>query len=165
MEPWFVDTSIGGTGAFLPIPIGANGLEYRHGKLYVANTDRGQILTVAINPDGSPGDVEVIATAADVPFFAGGPDGLALDVHGNVYVAVIGASIVARINTDGSFDVLATAADGIDWASSIAFGTARNDRGSLYAVNFAIGGMFGMPGQWGPGVVKITTDAKGMSLP
>ena len=52
---------------------------------------------------------------------------------------MIAQSAIRTVNPGGSIATVATAADGLDWASSIAFGTSHGEHGSLYAVNFAIG--------------------------
>jgi hypothetical protein len=48
-----------------------------------------------------------------------------------------------------------SANDGIDFASSLAFGTVKRQRKTLYAVNFAIGPLFGFPPGAGPALLAI----------
>ena len=116
-------------------PLGANGIAYRHGELVVGNTELARLVRIPIEPDGSAGSPSVLAESPLL--FAA--DGLAFDVHGNVWVAVIAQSAIRTVSPGGSIATVATAADGLDWASSIAFGTSHGEHGSLYAVNFAIG--------------------------
>jgi hypothetical protein len=93
-----------------PVPVGANGIAFYHGVLFVVNTDKGTIVRIHIRPDDNPGKPEVWATLQEVPesLLAGFPfpaagDGHALDVHGNVYVTgVTRAAIVRKVSSDGS---------------------------------------------------------------
>jgi sugar lactone lactonase YvrE len=134
-ELWIQDPLLEGTGAFgLGIPIGANGITFRTpNEIVVGNTEQGTLVSVPILPDGSAGEPVVIAE--DPAIF--GVDGLAVDVHGTVYAAVIAQSTIVRVEGD-SIETLASAADGINQASSIAFGQGIRDRKSLFGVNFGI---------------------------
>ena len=172
VEKWAEDPLLGGTGFFgFPGPIGANGIAYRHGVLYVANSEQATILTIPVRKDGSAGDVSVMAQlpplAADpavAPFtLPAVPDGIALDVHGNIYVAVIVQSAILRVNTDGSFDILAHDLDreDLDLPSSVAFGTGNGMKQTLFAVNLAIG----PPGGAGPALLSIDVGEPGLPLP
>jgi sugar lactone lactonase YvrE len=86
-----------------------------------------------------------------------GADGIAFDVHGNVWVAVISQSTIVRVSPGGDIATIATAADGLDWASSIAFGKEHD----LWAVNFAIG----PPGGPGPALLRLAVGVKGQPVP
>jgi sugar lactone lactonase YvrE len=134
-EVWIQDPLLEGTGAFgLGIPIGANGITFRTPKeIVVGNTERGTLVSVPILPNGSAGEPEVIVE--DAAIF--GVDGLAVDVHGTVYAAVIAQSTIVRVEGN-SIETLADADDGINQASSIAFGQGIRDRKSLFGVNFGI---------------------------
>ena len=103
----------------------------------------------------------VIASGPQLAF----SDGLALDVHGNVYVAVISQSTVVRVSPGGGISLVADASDGLDWASSLAFGTGKGQRKTLYAVNFAIGVQFGNPPGAGPALLAIDAGVPGQPLP
>jgi hypothetical protein len=78
-------------------------------------------------------------------------------VHGNVWAAVIAQSTIVSVSPSGAVTTVATAADGLDWASSIAFG--KND--DLWAVNFAIG----PPGGPGPALLRLAVGVKGQPVP
>ena len=79
-----------------------------------------------------------------------------------MWVPVIVQSTIVRISADGStLDTVFTADDGLDFASSDAFGTGRGERTTLYAVNFAIG----PPGGSGPGVLAFDVGVPGDPLP
>ncbi len=158
-EPWIVDPLLEGTGAIgFPFPLGANGIAVRHHTVYVGVTEQGSIVSIPIRPDGSAGD-------ADVWFQdpAAVVDGLAIDVHGNVYFANPVPGAVFRVNTDGSVDTLATNADGLDGPTSVAFGTGRDDKQSLYAVSFSVA--LGTPLGNGPSLVKFDVGHPGQPVP
>lgn len=161
VERVLVDEALGGLGVILPTGVGANGIAYRHGMLYVANTERATLLTIPVGPRGSLGVPTVIASGPQLTF----PDGLALDVHGNIYVAVISQSTVVRVEPGGAIVPIADASDGLDWTSSVAFGTGKGTRQQLYAVNFAIGEQFGNPPGAGPALLTIDVGVPGQPLP
>lgn len=171
-EPWLVgDANLRGTGVLgLGVDVGANGIEFYNGDLFVANTEKFSVVRVPVNPDGSPGMSEVVAIlpfgelAPGIPF-PNAPDGLAMDVHGNVYVAAISTSSVLKVTPSGEVTT-AYSGDPLDWASSIAFGTGKGERRTLFAVNFSIGEGNGDPLiRSGPGVVAIQDVAVGLPLP
>jgi sugar lactone lactonase YvrE len=156
-----VDEVLGGTGALLPSGVGANGIAYRDGVLYVTNSEKGSLLTIPVRRDGSLGAPTVAASGAELI----GADGLALDVHGNVYVAVISQSKVVRVTPGGQIRLIADASDGLDWTSSLAFGRTPGTETTLYAVNFAIGTLFGNPPGAGPALLAIDVGVRGQPLP
>jgi len=165
-------------------PIGANGIAYYHGDLYITNTEKGTVLRVPIFPDGSLGSLEIWTTLQDVlesPLY-GAPlpvmgDGIALDVHGNLYVAVLTRSAVVRLNlldksqeTVAAFripDTLPLYAP-FDFPASLFFGTGKGERTSLFVTNLGMGAAsvpLPPPLQWpGPGLVKIDAGVPGRPL-
>ena len=181
-EPWVRHPLLTGIGAVLGYPVGANGIAFYHGDLYVANTDKGLVVRIPVLADGSPGEPEVWATLGPV---AGSPlsasptpvmgDGLALDVHGNVYVAVVSRAAVVRINADDrsqeTVAALLLGAPGppqpapLDTPASLAFGTGAGEQQQLFVTN--LGMMSAMvPGPpWpGSGLVKIEAGFPGRPL-
>jgi len=151
-EQWMIDEMLGGTGeSGLPVgPVGANGIEFFDGSLYLTNLEKGQVLRVEIAEDGAPGAASVVAEAAEL----GGADGLALDPLGNMFVAVIGQSSIVRVGTDGVITTVATDEDGLDFPSAVEFGRGDSS-GSLFGVNFAIAELLGAVTVEGPGVFQI----------
>jgi sugar lactone lactonase YvrE len=171
-----------GIGAVLGYPVGANGIACFHGDLYVVNTDKSLIVRIPILGGDIPGTPEVWATVSTVPGspFAQHPappmgDGLALDVHGNVYVALVSRGAVVRINADdrsqhsvayfqfGPPDLPLSAP--LDTPASLAFGTGAGEQGQLFVTN--LGMMSAMaPGiPWpGSGLVKLSAGAPGYPL-
>lgn len=158
-EPWIVDPLLAGTGLFdFGFPIGANGISVRHHTVYVGVTEQGSIVTIPIEPDGSAG-------AASVWFQQIGlaVDGIALDVHGNVYFANPIPSGVYRITTDGVLEALTTDTSVLDNPTSVAFGTGGGDKQTLYAVNFSVA--LGTPLGAGPSLVAIDAGQPGLPVP
>jgi sugar lactone lactonase YvrE len=150
----------------LPFPIGANGIAYRHGAIYVANTEKATIVRIPIEKGGSAGTPEVVATVTggDQTFGPASLDGIALDVHGNIYAAVINQSRIVRIGHDGNVTDVATSADGLDFPASLAFGTGKGARKSIFVTNYAIGPPPIFTGV-GPQLIKIDVGVPGMPLP
>lgn len=158
-EVWLQDPLLTGDGS-LGLFLGANGIAFRHGLLYVTNTERRTLLTVPAGADGTPSAPSVFTS------FATGfnPDGLAFDVLGDAYVAINIQNTIMRVAQDGSQDVVA-AGNPLDFPSSLAFGTGRGNRRSLFAVNFSIGELFGLPSGFGPALLRIAVGVPGMPLP
>lgn len=163
-------------------PVGANGISYYLGDLYVANTDQGSIVRIPVLPNGSPGEPEVWATLKEVPEspLAGYPngvggDGLALDVHGNVYVAVVTRLAVVRINagdlsqeTLGVYTFLPNVPffAKLDTPNSLAFGTGKGGRQHLFVTNLGRMALLAPGLSWpGPGLLKIWAGVAGLPLP
>ena len=79
--PWLQDP------ALAPVTsLGANGITFRGNTVYVAQYDRGQILSATIRANGSPGPLHV--WAEDPALVTA--DGIAFDTFGNLWVATTG---------------------------------------------------------------------------
>ena len=172
-----------GTGALQgpANPIGANGIAYFHGNLYVVNTDKALIVQVPIRPDGSLGQPEVWNQLKEVTGspLAGSPfplagDGMALDVHGNVYVAMVTRLAVVKINAeDLSQETIAVLGSDpkltfalLDMPNSLGFGTGKGERQSLFITNLGTMKNYIPTLSWpGPGLVKIEAGVPGLPLP
>jgi len=182
VEECFHDALFTGTGALgFGVPLGANGIAYYHGNLYVTNTELGTVLQVPVWPDGTVGQPELWTTLQDVPEspLYGAPipvcgDGVVLDVHGNLYVAVLTRSAVVRLNlldksqeTVAAFripDTLPLYAP-FDFPASLFFGTGKGERTNLFVTNLGIGASKIPPLPWaGPGLVKIDAGVPGRPL-
>jgi sugar lactone lactonase YvrE len=168
VELWIEDPLL----APVPFPgdpgfvVGANGIQYWKSSLIVANTTQQSILQIPILPDGRPGSVEIHYSVADNPggpvFF---PDGLALDVHGNVYAADALSSQIVRVSADGSYaEILAAAfaGDPLDSPTSLEFGTGKGDRKNMFVVN---SGLIGPSAMGRPSLIRIGTGVPGNPLP
>jgi sugar lactone lactonase YvrE len=157
-EPWISDPLLAGDGSLgFGVPLGANGLAYRDGSIYVAVTERGRIVRIPIRRDGSAGRPRVIAES---PLLVGA-DGIAFDARGALYVLANAQNTLLRLAPDGTLQTLATAADGLDFPAGIAFGRGRLDHKSVFIVNFAIGA----PGGFGPALIDIPVGVRGQPLP
>jgi sugar lactone lactonase YvrE len=153
-EEWFESALLLGDGsAGIGVPIGANGIAYRQNELVVGNSEGARLLRIPIEPDGSAGTATILAQGDALRFV----DGLAFDVHGILWAAVIEQSKIVQVSPTGDVTTVATMADGLDWTSSIAFGK----NGDLWAVNFAIG----PPGGPGPALLLLDVGVKGQPVP
>jgi hypothetical protein len=158
-EEWMRDELLTGTGALpgIGVWIGANGIAYHRGNLYVTNTEKGTVLRIPVQGDGRPGapEWEALLEVEESPL-AGIPlppmgDGLVLDVHGNLYVAVLTRSAVVRIDAHdlSSQETVAVfkarwpvgpPPDApLDFPASLFFGTGRCERTSLFVTNLGNG--------------------------
>lgn len=160
-ELWLQHPLLTGTGSPLtapPFPLGANGIAYRAGELFVANTEKGLLAVVPIE-GGNPGMPTVLADGFSFL------DGLALDVHGNIYLLEIGLTRLIRVSADGDHvESLAGPFDGVHFATSLAFGTGRGDRQSVFLANAAFP-QLPHPAPVGPSVLKVEVDTPGLPLP
>jgi sugar lactone lactonase YvrE len=119
---------------------GANGIAFWRGDAYVSNSDRSSIVRVPMNPDGTAGTATVYTADPTLGY----ADGITFDTHGNLYVASSsGSNTLERISPDRTIQTLATAADGLDYTASVAFGTSHGEHGTLYFTNAGI--TFGTP--------------------
>jgi len=186
-EPWMRDDLLTGTGALgQPVPIGANGIASYRGDLYVTNTEKGTVLRIPVQADGSPGapEEEVLQEVEESPL-KGIPlppmgDGLVLDVHGNLYVAVLTRSAVVRIDAQdlssqetvavfkAKWPVGPPPDAPLDFPASLFFGTGKGERTSLFVTNLGMGAkavpqlpVIGTVPWAGPGLVKIDAGVPG----
>jgi SMP-30/gluconolaconase/LRE-like protein len=138
-------------------PLGANGLAFdKHGDLLVANTDFGEVIRIATNPDGSAGAAAVLAgPSCDL----WGADGVAMDNAGNLYVAANAKGQIDRVDAAGNVEVLA-AGSPLSFPSDIAFGTGLGDRKDAFICNFAA-----FPTSGGaPGVLEMDVEVPGRPI-
>jgi sugar lactone lactonase YvrE len=157
-EPWFQDVLLYGLDTIPPFsPVGANGIAFWHGSLYVANTEKGLIVRIPILKTGEPGEPQVIAEEGLY-----GLDGITLDVHGNIYAALVLQNKLVKIDPfTGDFTEILTTDDGLNMPASLAFGTGKGNRQSVFFTNFCLMG----PGGLGPAILKVDVDVPGLPLP
>jgi hypothetical protein len=146
-----------------PVP-GANGIVfYPPNRLYVANTEKGLLVRIQIQPDGSPGQVDLVAGGLDLLTI----DGIAVGVQGDIYGVIPGYTILGtyplvKINTDtGEVVPIVTNEEEMakfDVPLSLAFGRGARDRESVFITN---GDLPVVPGGPGPGVVQAGVGAPG----
>jgi sugar lactone lactonase YvrE len=153
----------------IPYPIGANGLAYRHGSLFVANSEKALLMEIPVLKGAELGEISILADLSGIVidgFTFGDPmiDGIALDVHGNIYAAIVTGNAIVRVSHDGgSAEVLATDADKLTFPASLAFGTGKGERSSVFVTNLAFDPY--PPFLAGPGLTKIDVGQPGMPLP
>jgi sugar lactone lactonase YvrE len=162
---WLSDPLLQGNpnASVFGVPFGANGIVFDRTKrkLYVANTDLGAVLEIAVGRDGSPGGVEVFATAPSLV----GADGLAMDRSGTLYVAVNTQDQIATVDRHGNITVIAQGGL-LDGPSSFAFDVTPCGHHMLYLTNFAIARALGLiPGVPHPGILSLRVNTPGLPLP
>jgi hypothetical protein len=151
---WLQDPALAGDGSLgLGVPLGVNGIAYRNGLFTVTNTEQRTVLSITRS-----GSIDEVTT------LTGNPDGVAMDVLGNAYVAVNLENEIDRVSPGGSVDVVASG-DPLDFPSSVAFGTAGGRRRTLYGVNFSLSEIFGLPPGFGPAVFTVDVGAPGVPVP
>lgn len=131
---------------------GANGLHFWQNDLYVAVSDRGQLVRVPLLPDGEAGELVV--------FVRGVPtDDFAFDAQGNLYATTHPFDTIVRVTPDGRRTVIATAAEGIVGPTAVAFGTLPGDETSLYVVTD--GGLFAQRADPRPTLLRLDIPVTG----
>ena len=196
VDLWLESELLSGTCDVLGVPVGANGIVYLHssgrggstsssrhaghgGALYIANTEKGLILRVPILRDGSPGLLDTWVSQIEEPYPLFGylptvPDGLSVDVHGNIYAALVACAAVVRFDAvDRSQETIARYnlfdpnrdADPLfallDTPASLAFGTGKGGRTKLFVTNLG----WGIQQDPRPGLTKIEAGVRGLPLP
>ncbi len=170
-EIWFQDATLEGCG--VNEPMGANGVAFWHGNIYAANTAQGLLVRIPILTDGSHGEPVIVAGEPEgsgidcEPVFDElyGMDGIALDVHGNIYALLVMQNQLLRIDpNDGTFTTLLTEDDGLWNPASIAFGTGKGERQSVFITNYAVLPPV-PPNNLGPAVLKLDVGVPGLPLP
>ena len=108
---------------------GANGIARRDRDVYVANSSRGSVVRVPIEPGGAAGTPEVYAESEQLV----GTDGITFR-GSTLYAAVNAQNAIRRVGTDGSVE---TVVEGgvLDFPSDVAFDGAGD--GDLFVANFA----------------------------
>ena len=164
----------------LGFPVGANGIAYYHGDLFVTNTNKRTIVRIPVAEDGSAGQPAVWKTLEDVPespLFGSPlpvlPDGLALDVHGNLYLTILTRNAVVRVKAEDkkqeSIAVLGSPGPvpsaPFDTPASLAFGTGAGEQQNLFVTNLGMMAAI-IPGPKWPGraLVKVHAGAPGRPL-
>ncbi len=178
-EVWVRDPLLTGVGV-VGFPLGANGIAYYHGDLYVTNTDKGLIVRIPVAEDGSAGQPGVWKRLEEVPESPLArsplpilPDGLALDVHGNLYLTIVSRNAVVRVKAKDrvqeSIAVLGSPGPvpsaPFDTPASLAFGTGAGEQQNLFVTNLGLMATL-IPGPPWPGraLVKVPAGAPGRPL-
>lgn len=115
---------------------GANGLAFdRDGSLLVVNTDQGTVVRVGVAADGSAAATHVVAQDELLTV----ADGVAVGPGRQIYVtASYRADRLLQVSRNGKVTQVASAADGLSYSASIAFGRTPEDRLTMYVGNVAM---------------------------
>jgi len=138
VELWALDEKLAGNGSSgQGIPLGANGIAYHDGKIHVAVTERAHIISFDIMEDGSAGPAETYAAHPSLYLI----DGITVDSEGVLYGAVValgGVSLgrIMRIEQGQVPEIILGPADGLQFMTSVAFGSHPTDCSTLYVVNW-----------------------------
>ena len=111
--------------------------------VYVADSHTGEALTYDVRADGTLANRGVLADLREGQDNWWAPDGMCLDVEGNLYVAVYGAYRVRRVTPEGEIDLDIPV--GHEKPANCCFGGPDNDElfitcreGALYRVKIGI---------------------------
>lgn len=99
------------------VGVGANGVKLRNGAVWVSNSDKGLLLRIPVNRNGSAGPIQTRATGLD------GIDDFAFAFPGRddtVLAALILSNEVAVVRPNGTHSIALTAADGLSNPTSVA---------------------------------------------
>jgi hypothetical protein len=159
---------------------GANGTAFFPNRIYVANTEKGLIASITINPDGTAGTPTLAAGGNPVGQLMT-VDGIAADDRGNLHAVIptyeVAALLVPPIlqppggyaplvqvdpNTGEITSTVFDTADApnFDVPLSLAFGTVGDHRTTVFIPNGALSAAQGVPGP-GPRIIQVGTGAAG----
>jgi gluconolactonase len=114
----------------------ANGLALSpdESMLYLAMTETGQIVKLALPPDGQGpvGEPQVVATLERTIV-----DGVAVDAQGNIYVGCYSPDAIYRVTPDGQVDLFAEDWKRNTFASPVNIAWAGKDWKTMLVSNFA----------------------------
>jgi sugar lactone lactonase YvrE len=128
-RPWFSSAKLAPTGA---ISLGANGIAYRDGALYVTGYARGYVLAIRTDHLGRPADSSVVAHDSRLER----ADGIAFDGQGRLWVTVNpavdlktmtqnGEGALVVIDSGGHVNTVATPPQSLDYPTQpVALGDA-----------------------------------------
>jgi len=147
VQLWVTDPLLVGDGSSgQGIPLGANGIAYHDGRILVAVTEQAQIVSYDIQDDGSAGLAEIYADDPSLYLV----DGITVDYEGTVYAAVValyGVNLgrIMRIE-EGQVPVeILGPADGLQFPTSVKFGSHPTDCNFLYVANWdVLAALFGL---------------------
>jgi sugar lactone lactonase YvrE len=133
-----------------PLP-GANGIKLRAHVLYVTNTATSSVLAIPIRHDGRAGKITV-------RFHGIQGDDFAFAANGDMYITENPLSKLLRVTPTGRVFTVATAGDGLQNPSAVAFDPRPGHRTHLFITNSAY---FGTQ----PSLQELTTKTVGLRMP
>ncbi|NVB42723.1 SMP-30/gluconolactonase/LRE family protein [Pseudenhygromyxa sp. WMMC2535] len=141
--------------------LGANGsvFDKDYDTLYVSNSSTSEILAIDVLADGSAGSLTCFAGAAadcavDTSGYVEGPDGVAFDKHGNLYIASGLNDAIVRISKYGDVDTIWSGYP-LEWPTVLINGATPQTKHDLFTTNIDISRLFGGTGDPLPGVVRL----------
>ncbi|MEZ4384915.1 MAG: SMP-30/gluconolactonase/LRE family protein [Nannocystaceae bacterium] len=146
--------------------LGANGSVFDDGydTLYVSNSSTSEILAIDIDEDGGAAGLTCYAGSApdcaiDISGHVAGPDGLAFDKHGDLYIASGLNDAIVRIDKKGDVDTMWSGYP-LEWPTVLITGVTPQTKHSLFTTNIDISRLFGGTGDPLPGVVRLKVSGK-----
>ncbi len=133
-QPWFQsDLLLPGTGPE-DHGIGANGIAFRNGDLYVAVADSGLVVRVPVLRNGSPGTIQPVAGPREE---LRSVDGIAFDLLGNLWLTTNGpgSGRLEVLTPFGGLFVLADQPSWLDYPTQPVIGTTPGTFGSVFVAN------------------------------
>ena len=122
---WIQDTALTKISD-VPLLPGINGIKVYNNFVYFTNTDRAQIYRIPILPDGTAGQIELVADE-----FRG--DDFAFSENGNLYVTThIHESVVRLTSSNGERATIAGPQEGLQGSTAAAFGQTEGNRETLF---------------------------------
>lgn len=125
-RPWLQHEKLVGVPPPDGIGIGANGITFKNGALYVANSEQGTVVRIPVDGRGDPGAPTIFATGLDFP------DGLGLGPWKDIYAILAFSGQLVRVADDGTSTVVAET--GLPLTTSLVFGTGI-EHTTAYIVN------------------------------
>lgn len=151
-ELWLADPLLLGTDELpMPFPVGANGIDVVGDTVYVAVTEQSSIVAIPIEDDGSAGTPEVFLQLPGV-----GPDGIAFDDAGNLYVADPAAHTLWKVGPGGAPVAVADVDDGLAGPSSVALWDDPDGGLFAYISNQAVGPEGTV--EHGPSIIEVALE-------
>lgn len=133
-----------------PLP-GANGIKVRGHIVYVTNTATEKVLSIPIRRDGAAGKITIRHGGIQ-------GDDFAFAANGDMYIAENPLSRLVKLTAAGRLTTIATAADGLQNPSAVAFDPRPGRRTRLYITNSAYFGT-------SPSLQETIATTSGMRLP
>jgi len=151
-KQWYVDDELR-RRPYIGVYPPSNGIQYWQGSLYIANSDRAQIVRVEVAPDGTAGQASIHATGV-------GADDFAIDERGVIYATTHPYNSVIRIARDGKRTVIATPGQGVVGPTAAVITSRNGASKKLYVVSD--GGLYNpLPGQsLRPNLVELQYTAR-----
>ncbi len=106
---------------------GVNGIKYYMGKLLLTNSERATVLSIELDDNYAPQDINTIATGVVGDDFAVAQDG-------DMYIATHPMNTLVQVTQKGVVTTIAQNTQGMTGATAAAFGRQYGDESALYVV-------------------------------